>query len=73
MPVTPSLSLVGGVGYEDVEVSSRDALRDINGDPVLGSDGRIVTDEGSARQIAFEADGLIWDAGVVWRPSRRTQ
>ena len=73
VPVTPSLSLVGGVGYEDVEVSSRDALRDINGDPVLGTDGRIVTDSASPRQIAFEADGLIWDAGVVWRPSRRTQ
>ena len=72
IPVTPTLAVVGGVGYEDVEVSSRDALRDAAGVPVLGRDGRIVTDEGSPRVIAFEADGLIWDVGVLWRPSRRT-
>jgi hypothetical protein len=72
IPVSPSLALVGGVGYEDVEVSSRDALFDTNGDPVIGDDGRLVTDKSQPRQIAFEADGLIWDAGVVWRPSSRT-
>jgi hypothetical protein len=39
---------------------------------VIGSDGRLVTDESQPRQIAFETEGLIWDAGVLWRPSRRT-
>lgn len=73
MPVTPTLVVVGGLGYENVEVSSRDAVRDAAGNPVIGPDGRFVTDEGSPRVIAFEADGLIWDVGVVWRPSRRTQ
>lgn len=72
VPVSPNVALVGGVGYEDVEVSSRDAVRDINGDPVLGPDGRLVTDTSQPRQIAYETDGLIWDAGVMWRPSRRT-
>ena len=72
VPVTPSLAIVGGVGYEDVEVSSRDALRDTNGDPVVGSDGRFVTDESSPRVIAFDVDGLLWDVGVMWRPSSRT-
>lgn len=72
VPLGPTLALVGGVGYEDVEVSSRDAVRDANGDPVFGPDGRFVTDTSQPRQIAFETDGLIWDVGVVWRPSSRT-
>lgn len=72
VPVSPVLAVVGGVGYEDVQVSSRDALRDAAGNPVIGSDGRYVTDEDSPRVIAYESDGLIWDAGVMWRPSRRT-
>lgn len=72
IPVSHSVALVGGIGYEDVVVSSRDALLDTNGQPVIGNDGRLVTDKSQPRQIAFEADGLIWDAGVVWRPSSRT-
>ncbi len=72
VPVTPTLAVVAGVGVEDVEVSSRDALRDAAGNPVIGSDGRYVIDEGSPRIIAYDASGLIWDVGVVWRPSRRT-
>lgn len=72
VPLSDSFAVVGGVGYEDVEVSSRDALRDENGDPVVGDDGRFVTDESAPRQIAFDVDGLIWDVGVQWRPSRRT-
>ncbi|MGB3796222.1 MAG: preprotein translocase subunit YajC, partial [Alteraurantiacibacter sp.] len=72
LPVSPNVALVGGVGYEDVEVSSRDAVRDENGTPVIGSDGRLVTDESGPRQIAYETDGLIWDVGVMWRPSIRT-
>lgn len=72
VPITPSLAVVAGVGYEDVEVSSRDALRDAAGNPVVGPDGRLVTDEAGPRRIAFEASGLIWDVGVLWRPSQRT-
>ncbi|MGC1270285.1 MAG: preprotein translocase subunit YajC [Croceibacterium sp.] len=72
VPVTQSVALVGGVGYEDVEISSRDALRDGNGNPVIGSDGRYVTNDAAPRQIAYQTDGLIWDAGVMWRPSNRT-
>ena len=72
VPVRTDVALVGGVGYEDVEVSSRDARRDALGNPVIGPDGRFVTDESAPRQIAYQTDGLIWDAGVLWRPSRRT-
>ena len=72
VPVGRDLALVGGVGYEDVEVSSRDAVRDADGNPVIGDDGRFVTDDSEPRRIAYEASGLIWDVGVMWRPSART-
>lgn len=73
VPIGQSVQLVGGIGYEDVSVSSRDALIDAGtGLPQIDSNGRYVTDGSQPRQIAFETDGLIWDVGVVWRPSSRT-
>ena len=72
VPVTSTVALVGGVGYEDIKISERDALRDVFGDPIVGSDGRLVTDPASPRLVAYQEDGLIWDAGVMWRPSSRT-
>jgi hypothetical protein len=72
VPLNPSFALAGGAGYEDVEVSSRDALRDGSGAPVIGKDGRYVTDDSAPRRIAYQTDGLIWDVGVMWRPSTRT-
>ncbi|QDH34758.1 preprotein translocase subunit YajC [Porphyrobacter sp. YT40] len=72
VPVSRTLALVAGAGYEDVEISSRDALRDADGNPVVGADGRLVTDTSAPRQIAFDVDGLLWDVGVLWRPSSRT-
>lgn len=72
VPVTPTVALVGGIGYEDIEISERDALRDANGDPIVGNDGRLVTDNASPRLLSYDQDGIIWDAGVLWRPSRRT-
>lgn len=72
IPVSPTFAVVGGVGYENVEVSSRDAVRDANGDPVFDDNGRLVTDSASDRLVAFDVDGLLWDVGVLWRPSSRT-
>lgn len=72
VPVSPTVAFVGGLGYEEVEISSRDALRDGSGNPVIGANGRYVTDKSAPRQIAYDTSGLIWDVGVLWRPSRRT-
>ncbi|MEO9600723.1 hypothetical protein [Parasphingorhabdus sp.] len=72
VPITSSVALVGGVGYEDIEISERDAVRDANGNPVVDNDGRIVTDETSPRLLSYDQDGIFWDTGVLWRPSRRT-
>lgn len=73
VPVSRTVQLVGGVGFEDVEVSSRDAVFDpVTGLPQLDGGGRFVTDSSAPRQIAFDTEGLIWDVGVMWRPSSRT-
>lgn len=72
IPISANIALVGGVGYEKVQISSRDALRDANGVPIIGSNGRYVTDTSKPRVMAYDVKGLIWDAGVIWRPSRRT-
>lgn len=71
LPVTPRFALVGGVGYEDIEVSFRQPLRNAGGQPVLDAAGRLVSDTSVPRAIAFDTSGLIWDAGVLYRPSRR--
>ncbi|MBB3032755.1 preprotein translocase subunit YajC [Alteriqipengyuania lutimaris] len=73
VPLAPGFAAVGGVGYEYVEISNRDVVRDGAGNPVLDASGRVQTDNSAPRQIAFETEGLIWDVGVVWKPSRRTQ
>ncbi len=72
VPVGQDIALVGGVGYERVRVSSRDALRDSAGIPVVGGNGQYKTDKASPRILAYDTSGLIWDVGVMWRPSRRT-
>ena len=72
VPVAQSLAVTGAVGYETVEISHRDAVRDADGDPIVGSDGNYVSDKSQPRLLAYDVDGLTWDAGVIWRPSRRT-
>ncbi len=72
VPISSTLFAVGGIGYEDVEVSERNAVIDAVGNPVVDDQGRLVTDEDSPRLVSLQEDGLIWDAGVLWRPSRRT-
>lgn len=72
MPIGPTVALLGGVGYEDIEIGQRDPVVDANGVPVRDADGRFITDKSTPRQLSFDTDGLIWDAGVMWQPSRRT-
>jgi hypothetical protein len=71
LPVGRGVALAAGVGYEKIEVSQRDALI-AGGAPVIDRNGRFVTDPASPRRLAYNFDGTFWDAGVIWRPSRRT-
>ncbi|SEH12024.1 hypothetical protein SAMN05428974_0371 [Sphingopyxis sp. YR583] len=72
MPIGPTVALLGGVGYEDIEIGQRNPVVDANGVPVRDANGRFITDKSAPRQLSFDTDGLIWDAGVMWQPSRRT-
>lgn len=72
LPVAPTLALVAGVGYENIEISQRDPLFDATGQPVVDVDGRYITDPASPRRLAYDTDGLFWDAGVIYKPGRRT-
>lgn len=71
LPVSHTVALVGGVGYEDIQISQRSPQLDSTGVPLI-SHGRYVTDKSSPRTLVYDDDGIIWDAGVLWRPSHRT-
>jgi hypothetical protein len=73
VPVGRTLALTAGVGYEKIESSQQDILRGPNGAPVVTAGGRLIGDPTKPRLLAYDTDGLIWDAGVIYRPSRRTE
>ena len=72
LPVLPTLAVTAGAGYEKITVSQKDALKDGTGSPITDSRGRFKTDPASPQRIAYQTDGIIYDAGVIWRPSPRT-
>ncbi|WP_420144026.1 hypothetical protein [Sphingobium sp.] len=72
VPVSPTLALVGGVGYEKIEISQRSPELDATTGAPLIRNGRYVTDKDSPRALIYDFDDIIWDVGVLWRPSRRT-
>jgi hypothetical protein len=73
LPVGPTLAVTAGVGHEKIESSQQDIVRGPDGSPVVTPGGRLIGDPTKPRLLAYETDGLIWDAGVIWRPSRRTE
>lgn len=72
LPVSPTLALTAGIGYEDIQSSQNDILRDSGGVPILGSDGRTSADP-THRILTYDIDGLIYDGGLIWRPSAHTE
>lgn len=73
VPVTPTLALLGGIGYENIEISQRDVLVDANGNPVLDNNGRFQSDTSAPRLLAYSVDELIYDGGILWRPNARLE
>lgn len=73
MPLSRTVAVRAGAGYEKIEVTQRDPLTDATGAPVRDGNGRFVTDPASPVRIAYQTDGLIYDAGVIWRPSPRLE
>jgi hypothetical protein len=73
LPLSGTFAVRGGAGYEKIEATQRDPLLDAGGAPVLDGNGRYVTDPASPVRIAYDTDGLIYDAGVIWRPNPRLE
>ena len=73
LPVSSTFALTAGVGYEDIQSKQDDILRDANGVPIVTPGGNLIPDPTKPRLLAYDQSGLIWDAGVIWRPSRRTE
>ncbi len=73
VPILPTLAILGGAGYENITVSQRDAIVDASGQPIADRNGRFQSAPGAPRRIAYQFDGIYYDAGVMWRPSSRTQ
>jgi hypothetical protein len=73
LPVGPTLALTAGVGYENIESTQLDIQRDSGGLPIVDAFGRLVADRSRPRLSAYDQSGLIYDAGVIWRPSSRTE
>ena len=73
VPVSPTLAVTGGVGYETMEGSQQDFLRTPGGLPVLTPGGNLIPDPSRPRLRTVDQDGVMWDAGFIWRPSPRTE
>ena len=73
LPIGSTLALTAGAGYEKGKSSQDDILRDAAGLPVVGPNGRVSADPSRPRLLTYDESGLIWDAGVIWRPSPRTE
>ncbi len=73
LPVSPTLAVTAGVGYENIEASQQDIARTVDGMPIIGPDGRLVGDPSRPRLLTYDLDGIIYDAGIIWRPSARTE
>ena len=74
LPVSPTLAVTAGVGYETMQGSQQDFLRDpVTGLPVVSSGGNLIPDPSRPRLETVDLDGYMWDAGVIWRPTRRTE
>ena len=72
-PVSDELALTGGVGYEEIQSSQQDVRRGSDGLPIVTPGGNLIADKSAPRLFSYDHGGMIWDVGVIWRPSRRTE
>jgi hypothetical protein len=74
VPVSPTLAFTGGVGWESLQGSQQDFRRDpATGLPLLTPNGNLIADPSRPRLKTVDQDGEMWDVGILWRPSRRTE
>ena len=70
LPVSPTVALAGGVGYEKLTVSQRDPVYTAAGVPVTDANGRFVTDENlaAANRLSHRRRVFRWRRGVAAEP-----
>lgn len=73
LPVGPTLALTAGVGYEDLRADQFDIARDADDLPILTPGGVPIADPSRPRLLTYDIDGLIYDAGLIWRPTPHTE
>lgn len=73
LPLSPTFALTAGIGYEDIRADQFDIARDGAGLPVLSPGGVPLPDPTRPRLLTYDIDGLIYDAGLIWRPTPRTE
>jgi len=71
-PLTHAVALEGGIGWEQGRATQAAILTDADGNAILDSHRNLQSDPSKPRLLAYDQDGLIWDVGVLWRPSPRT-
>ena len=49
------------------------SLRDANGVPVIDPAGRPTPDPTRPRLLTYDVSGIIYDGGIIWRPTPRTE
>ncbi len=72
VPVSSTLALEAGAGYGGDRASQAAILTDADGNAILTSSRHLQADKSKPRLLSYDQDGLIWDVGVLWRPSART-
>lgn len=72
VPISATLALTAGVGYEDIEASQLDFVRDGGGFPVIGPNGP-TPDPAAPRLLTYDLSGVMYDGGIIWRPNPRTE
>lgn len=65
-------ALLGSVGYEDIKSSEEQILTDAAGVPLVDAEGHFIIDPNAPRRVSYDQDGLVYDGGFRWTPSRRT-
>jgi hypothetical protein len=71
-PVSPTLALLAGAGYQADTAGQAALLTDANGNAILTSNRHLQADHSKPRVLSYDQSGLVWDVGVLWRPSSRT-
>jgi uncharacterized protein (PEP-CTERM system associated) len=71
-PVSSTFALLAGAGYQSDKAGEDALLTDASGNAILTAKRHLQADRSKPRVLSYDQDGLVWDVGVLWRPSPRT-